>query len=518
MIDAHASISYGELRDCAIRIACVLIDMGVRTGDRVAYLLPNGANIAACYIAIQYIGAIAVPLNPRLSTDELVLLCDTAQANVLIVDERYDSLAGQLSRILEGRTWCVELDARQDGDVDGMSELYIHFAAMKGTATERYERGYVPEVFHDPQALSRIQFTGGTSGLPKGAARTHHADVMEILACVASNDMETTENPVALIQCPLEHHGGHSWFASIISVGGTMVIVEKFDELRILDAIDVHQVTHVILLPPTTYLRLLRKDAWQRFDLSSVVIIQSSAGALPKEAIARVFEAFPRADMNYGWGQSESGTGTSVRISREMLAACVPALDSVGKPMNTLEVRIVNEQGDDLGVGEPGEALVKTPCAMVGYYNLPQATAQVFTEDGWLRTGDIMEMDEEGFLYVRSRKKDMVKSGGENVFVNEVQKALLSIPGIEDCVVFGTSDPILDEAVAAVVQLEPGVMLSREQISRACKERIASFKKPRYIDYSPNLGRDSAGKLPLSSVVAAFEARKEACRVGTSQS
>lgn len=496
--DPHKQ-TYQELGDLVGKIARAFRDRGVESGDKVAYLMPNSIELVAVYLAIQMIGAVAVPLNYRLISREIAFLTNAVDAKLLVFDQRFvEKVEASLS----------EFDAR------------THLMAV-GIATAFAPRLYdlalaapLPEVplFRDAQALSRIQFTGGSTGLPKGACRTHAADLVEIDAVAESSGFTEVEHPVVLIQCPLEHHGGHSWFASALACGATVVVCGKFDPESILAQIERYAVTHMILLPPTTYLRLVRFPRLKEYDTSSVRLIQSAAGVMPPEVMRAVFDAFPHAELNYGWGQSESGVGTTIRIPRELFYSGAPELDSIGRPMKSLELRIMDEDGRDLPPGTPGEAVVRTPAAMEGYWGQPDLTAAAFTADGWLRTGDIMERDERGYLYLKARKKDMIKSGGENVFINEVQTAILRNPAVADCVVFGTSDPDMGEAVAAVVEPLPGAHLTADDVQQTCKNYIASYKKPRYVLFVDDIGRDSAGKVRLDAVVARFEAAKDRCR------
>jgi long-chain acyl-CoA synthetase len=487
-------LTYDGLYDDVRRCAQVMYDRGVRPQDKVAFILPNRAEVIIVYLAIEYMGAVAVPMNFRLIPREIAYLANSVDAKMLLFDQRFED------RIQEARP---EL---HDGiDMVAVGKEY-GYAPRLWKMAEAVEEITVP--LYTGGGLARIQFTGGTSGVPKGACRTHAADLVELHSVSASNGMLEMDHPTALIQCPLEHHGGHSWFMSSLAAGATVVVCGKFNPEKIYAQIDEHQVTHMILLPPTTYLRLVRDPSRSRFDLSSVRIVQSAAGQTTPEIIEGVFEAFPNADFNYGWGQTESGTGTSMRMTREMYRAHDPKLASVGKPMETLVLKIVDDDGQELSVGQPGEALAKGPTIMEGYYNQPELTAKAFTSDGWLRTGDIMYRDEDGYYYLTSRKKDMIKSGGENVFINEVQTAILRNPKVADCVVFGTKDPVMGEAVAAVVQPVPGATLTAEEVQDTCKQFIASYKKPRYIEFIDDIGRDDAGKVRLQTIKEYFDSKR----------
>lgn len=493
--------TYAQMNQNVNRIFHVLRDvLGVQPGQKVAYLLANSPAIVEVYYAIQKIGAVAVPLNFKLIAREIGYLVSASDSSVLLFARQFASKVAEAAPNLPERVALVSVGGSAEGKIPRAVDL------QKACETVTDEE---PDLFKDEDALTRIQYTGGSTGLPKGAARTHHADLVELDAIMDSNGIADADDNVVLIQCPLEHHGGHSWFTITFAAGATLVICAAFNAERILDDIQRYRVTYMILLPPTTYLRLLRCPTIDQYDLSSVRLVQSAAGATTVPIIRAIYSQFPNAVLNYGWGQSESGAGTSLRITRQMLEEGSPLLESVGRPMKHVSMKVVDDAGRELPPGKVGEALFKSDAAMQGYYGQPDLTHAVFTDDGWLRTGDMMEFDDEGYFYLRSRKKDMVKSGGENVFVAEVENVLRSHPDIDDCVVFGTSDPVMGEAVAAVVQPRPGAVLTVSDVQEHCKKTLASYKKPRYVVFMDNIGRDDAGKVRKQAVVDYFDAHKE---------
>lgn len=475
-------VTYAELDALSARIASAFASRGVRQGDRIAYLLPNRIELIAVYIAIQRIGAVAVPLNFRLIPREIAFLTNSVEARILVFDKEFQGRIVEARGELSPSTGLISVGK----STDFSERLYDLEVERWGEEPSLYLEG----------GLSRIQFTGGTTGVPKGACRSHAADLTEIHAIMVSNEMLAMEHPVVLIQCPLEHHGGHSWFMSALSSNATIIICGKFDAEGIFAQIDAHRATHMILLPPTTYARLVRDGHAERYDLSSMRIVQSSAGSMTPEIVKAIFSVFPYAEINYGWGQSESGVGTSARIGRDDYSPDDLRLESVGLPMETLEWRIVGADGTDVSGGEAGELLIRSPAIMDGYYLQPELTRNAFV-GGWLRTGDIMRADKDGYLYLLSRVKDVIKSGGENVFAGEVQAAILRNPLVADCIVFGVSDDLMGEAVAAVVQPVKGAILTEDDIQNACRTYIASYKKPRYIAFVDDLERDGAGKVRI---------------------
>lgn len=496
MVFEGERISYGQMNERVNRFAHLLREeAAVAPGDRVAYLLPNCPELMEVYYAAQKIGAVTVPLNFKLIAREVGFLVNASGAETLVFAAQFADLVAEAALDFEHPVRCFCVGGAAEGAVDA-EEVLARCASDE------------PLMFHEDAALSRIQYTGGSTGLPKGAARTHRADLVELASVTASNGMAASPGSIALVQCPLEHHGGHSWFTSIFATGGTLIICAAFNAERILHDIAAYGVTHMILLPPTTYERLTRCPVIDQYDLSSVRLVQSAAGATTRSMIEGVLAQFPNAELNYGWGQSESGTGTSLRITRAMLAEDSPLLGSIGRPMPYASLKIVDDEGREVPVGEVGEALIKTEAAMEGYYGQPDLTAAAFTADGWLRTGDMMSQDEAGYFFMRSRKKDMVKSGGENVFVAEVENVLRAHPAIDDCLVFGTSDPVMGEAVAAVVQPAPGAVLTAADVQMHCKQTLASYKKPRYVVFMDDMGRDSAGKVRKARIEEYFDAHK----------
>jgi Acyl-CoA synthetases (AMP-forming)/AMP-acid ligases II len=480
--------SYAEVNAHSNQICALLAARGVRPGDAVAYFLPNGVALIEIYYAIQKLGAVAVPVNARSIAPELEYFLRTSEASVLLFSSRFAEVVAAAQGQLDGlrSVLCV------DGAVEGAEDLR--------PLLDRFSDAE-PEPFREPEALTRIQFTGGSTGAPKAAERTHRADLTEFEGVYGSNGMFADEAKVVLIQCPLEHHGGHSWFASALSLGATLVLCSSFDPAQILAGIQRYRVSYIILLPPTTYLRLMSYPQLADYDLSSVRLVQSSAGGTSPEIVADIYRTFPNAVMNYGWGQTESGLGCSVVLTQEMALKRRPQIRSIGKPMPLMEMRVVDEDGRPVPDGVIGEGVCRSAAVMRGYHGQPELTASGFTADGWWRTGDLMMRDADGYFYLAGRKRELIKSGGENVFVGEVEAVVREHPAVLDAMVYGEPDPVLDEAVAAVVELRPGASLTLAELQNFCRGRLAGFKKPRSLTVLPGLDRDFAGKLHRSQVI-----------------
>ncbi|QZN86576.1 AMP-binding protein [Cellulomonas sp. C5510] len=505
-------VDYGTARDTVHRIARALLGQGVRRGDRVAYLLPSCPEIVELFYAVQLIGAVAVPLNVRLTAREVACLLRSCDAGTLVFAAMYTAkvdsaaLAGVRMLCVDGpctgpgvAPWsAADLGVADPAFAEGQCPVW----ATSLTGLQRSAPAEAPPPVRDLDAVSRIQFTGGSTGAPKGVERTHRADLVNAEGTYLSNGLDVDERKVVLIQCPLDHHAGHAWMSMGIAVGATLVLCAGFDAEAILRQVERRGVSYLILLPPSTLGRLLHHPAIGDHDLSTVRLVQSAAGGLAPDVIAAVYRRLPDAVLSYGWGQTESGLGACAVLGPEEAGPAAAHAGSVGRAMPFTEIRLVDDAGRDVAEGEVGEAVVRTGAVMTGYHGQPEATRAAFTADGWLRSGDLMRRDADGYLYLMSRRRDLIKSGGENVFAAEVDAAVRTHPGVADCVVFGVPDPVLGEAVAVAVELsEGGTAPTLTEIQDTCCARLARYKKPLHLFVLDSLDRDDAGKITTRDVI-----------------
>ncbi|MGD9809511.1 MAG: class I adenylate-forming enzyme family protein [Deferribacterales bacterium] len=479
-------ISYSQLNIRAAKLANSLIELGVKKGDKVAYLFPNCIELVETYFAIQKIGAVAVPLNHRLVFSEIRYLLESADCSIFFYSEKYRDIA------IECGGTSIDVLKQCICTTDNPSEVELGYEQFLANGAE-----VEPDIEVSNDDLCRIQFTGGTTGIPKGVMHTHEQDALTMLSLLTQTKIGTVPDEVVMAQSPMNHHGGYTWVMCAIAAGCTYVMQDKFDSKKILEAIEREKVTYLLLLPPSSYLRLTQSDHMKEYDVSSIKVIQTSAGGTSKEIANAVFQNFPNAEMHYGWAQTESGVGTKLILTRDMDIDS-ELFNSIGSPAGLIELKIIDDRGVEVPEGAVGECVVKGPTIMSGYYGQPELTEKTFCGK-WLHTGDML-YKKNGYYYMVGRKTDMVKTGGENVYSKDVESVLLSNPCIAECAVVGIRDDKWGEAIAAVIRPCEGKTITCEDLLKYCKCNMASYKKPKYICITTDPIADSAGKINKSRI------------------
>lgn len=491
LVHGERRISFLELNTRACKLANGLRKLGVKKGDRIAYVFPNCIELVETYFAIQKLGAVAVPLNHRLVHTEINLLLESAGCSVLFFNEKYRDIAlregGKPTKGLKHAICITENLLGQDVSYEAL--------LSSGEYSE-------PDAGILPEDICRIQFTGGTTGIPKGVEHSHEQDVLTMLSLLVQTKIGTVPEEVVMAQSPMNHHGGYTWVMCAMAAGCTYVMQDKFDSCRILEAIEKEKVSYLLLLPPTSYLRLINDPCMKNYDVSSVKVVQTSAGGTSKEIAQKIFKAFINCEMHYGWAQTESGVGTKLILTRDMNPEDT-IFKSVGRPAALAELKIVDDEGREVPDGTVGECLFRGPTMMTGYYGQPELTADV-QRGGWLHTGDLFYR-ENGFYYMVGRKKDMIKSGGENVFASDVEKVLLSNPFVEECAVVGVPDEQWGEAIAAIIKPAEGCKPTFDDIISYCRCSMAGYIKPKYIRFVNEPLADGAGKIQKSKLMEKYK-------------
>lgn len=477
------SLRYRDVQDLSHRVAASLVAAGVATGEKVAILSGNDPVAFSCVFGISRAGAVWCPINPRNEAAENRELLDLFDCSVLVYQSSFASLVERIRPDLPGiRTWvCLDPDGPLPAGTLGWADFLA--GGADGAVTDR------------PPAddLAMIVGTGGTTGRPKGVMLT--GTNLESMTAITLMSYPFSGRPVYLALAPLTHAAGVLCFP-IMCLGGEIVIMRRPDVGAFIDLIERHGVTHTFL-PPTLIYLVLAEPALDSTNLTSLQCFWY--GAAPMSA-TRLAEALTRIGpvMAQLFGQTEAPMMISTMAPADHFhpdgTVATGRLTSAGRPTPLVIVGIMDADGTLLPRRERGEIVVRGSLVTPGYYRNPEATAEV-SRFGWHHTGDIGYLDEDGFLFIVDRAKDMVITGGFNVYSTEVEQALMQHPGVQDCAVVGLPDEKWGERVVAVLQAAPGAGLDPAEVIAFVKGRIGSVKAPKEVHVWPDLPRSKVGKI-----------------------
>jgi long-chain acyl-CoA synthetase len=476
---ADMAFSYSQVDEISGRVATSLRGLGLERGDKVAVQLPNVPQFLFVYFGILKAGLTMVPLNPLLRAPEVAYHLDDSDAKVLVTFELFadEAVKGVADVGHDVATYVVQMpgsDERPDG-TRHFDELY--FAD---------DTGEIEPTSADDTAV--LLYTSGTTGRPKGAELTHFQLFMN--CTIAGGLFGFRDDDVGLAVLPLFHvFGLSSVLNTSVRYGGTIVLVPRFELEPVLDAMAQHRVT-IFSGVPTMYFALLSADLGDR-DLSTLRVGVSGGAAIPGEVIRAFEEKFPGVVILEGYGLSETASTTTFNISAEQRKVL-----SIGKPIWGVEVRVVGEDGKSLPPGEEhvGEIVIRGHNVMKGYYKKPKETAEAF-KGGWFHTGDLAYADDEGYLFIVDRKKDLIIRGGYNVYPREIEEVLFAHPAVAEAAVIGKPDEKLGEEVLAFVALKEGASATGDEIRAWAKERVAAYKYPREVRIVETLPKGPTGKI-----------------------
>jgi fatty-acyl-CoA synthase len=467
--------TYRSLHQRTDKLAAFLRGRGISAGDRVAVLAKNGNEYMEAQFACGRIGAIAVLLNWRLTVPELEYICNDCTPRFMIHDVSMTDMASQLQTLCHiDELLCID---QSQGD---QSAYETALAAHDGTPLKRESLTH-----DDPWA---IMYTSGTTGHPKGAIITHG---MTFWNCVNLGiPARISPDTVQLVVLPLFHTGGLNCYANpVLHAGGTIIIAPTFDPSEALRVIGdaAFGVTHFFAVP-APYQFMMQHPDFASTDLSRLRI--AGVGGAP--CALAILEAWAGrgVEIVQGYGMTETSPGSTMLDA----ADATRKIGSAGKPLLHTAVRIVADDGSDAAPGAVGELWTKGPNITPGYWNKPEATASSF-EDGWLKTGDAARLDDEGFIFIVDRWKDMYISGGENVYPAEVENVLFQLPAIADAAVIGVPNDKWGEVGLAILVLKPGQSIDKHTVVSHCVERLAKFKVPADIAIVDVLPRNATGKV-----------------------
>lgn len=477
---AKDELTWKELDQQATWLAQAMVSKGVCKGTRVAVLWHNSVEWALVWYACQRIGAVPMPLNTRLLPDEIVHHVKLAGCEAMFCAARFAETAQGVAALGAMRLLVVE---------DGSVESAVSWDDLLACGSSDLLNIDVRE---DDEAV--VLFTSGTTGEPKGVVRTQR--IVRDHALVLALGDGAAHAEVMVTASPLYHTAGLLCVLKMAALCGTLVLAERLDPPVVLELIERYRATQIMLVPPVVYGRLAACDRWRSYDLTSVRQVLISAGRCDLGYARIAFMLFPNACLRFSWGSTEACSITGVAVSREELERDPELVCTVGRANGLVEIRLVDDEGNDVPEGTVGEALVRSPLVFDGYLRADssETTDDAFV-DGWLKTGDMLKRDAQGLYYLVDRKKDIIKTGGENVYALEVERALLASPAIEDCAVVGVRDERYEEGIAAALKLAPGATLSAEEVLAVCEGRLPGYKKPRYWAVVDELPVNSVGKV-----------------------
>ena len=482
LISDGRSLSWSELLDRVARLAGALKKLGLRPEDRVAMLSLNSSRYAEYYYATFWAGGNVVPMNIRWSMPEHVYSINDSEARFLIVDDTFADAGREVAEQCPSIDFVIHAG---DGESPKGMLSYEGLVAEARPAEDAFRNG---------EDLAGIFYTGGTTGFPKGVMLPHRA--LWTSALCFGTGVAVTSTDRMLHAVPLFHIAGSAMLFSVTTFGGSHAIIPAFEPKVFLKAVRTFNPT-LSLLVPTMIAMLLREPDLKTTDTSSLHRLIYGASPITEAVLKEAMAKMPETSFIHGYGQTElAPLATLLGSEYHVLEGSKSQkIRSVGQPIVAVEVEIVDPEGHELPRGDVGEVRVRGANAMHGYWNKPEETAATL-KDGWVHTGDGGYMDDDGFVYIVDRVKDMIITGGENVYSAEVENAIMQYPGLAECAVIGIPDDQWGEAVHAIVVPREGHMPAADAIKAHCRKLIAPFKCPRGVDVRPEpLPKSGAGKI-----------------------
>jgi long-chain acyl-CoA synthetase len=462
------SLTFRELHTRVEGIAGTLTSQGFGVGDRLALLLPNGSDYIELMYACSMLGVIAVPLNTRLSTKEIDGVLEDARPHGIV---RHSSLAVP----------AVQLSWQQVIDKEPLP----------------ISSGPAPKVFYDPEAVLGLIYTSGTTGRPKGVTVTHG----NVLADIHNFNywMRYTEGGIYLHSAPIFHIADIPSMFAAPAFGASQFTIPKFSAQTFCEMVEREHVTHTVLVP--TMINLVTQfPGAKNYDLSSLQVLAYGGSPMAPELVHRTRELLPKVKLIQVYGLSETGFLTGLQDQEHT----EDKLMSCGRPCPGVDLQVTDTSGKQIDPGQAGELIVRGANVMRGYWNNSEETAKAF-RDGFFRTGDIGRQDAGGYFYILDRLKDMIVTGGENVYSGEVEAVIYEHPAVREVAVFGVPDPQWGELVMACAVLKPDATLTTDELVAFCRRSLASYKLPRRVEFlETDLPKNSAGKVLKKSLRERF--------------
>jgi acyl-CoA synthetase (AMP-forming)/AMP-acid ligase II len=475
------SFTWKEVNERVNRFGNALLSRGLRKGDKVAVFAQNSHRYAETYFALAKTGLVAVPINWQSADSEAAYILNHSEAKALVVDRDHMAVIDSLSSQAPLLEHVIQMG---DGEARGLD----YESALRESPSGE------PPVEVLPDDLRALVYTSGTTGMPKGCIVTHRQSL-------ASFSNYLIEIPVprerpTLLTVPFFTGFGAFQCLGAPYTGGTMVILRRFEPSLVFEAIERHGIAHMCLVP-TMIVSLCNAPDIGRYDLSSLRLIGYGGSPIAPAVLRRAIAVF-KCGFYQVYGTAEAG-GLVAFLTPEDHAldgseAKEKRLLSTGREAVYAEIRLVDEDGVGVPVNEPGELIVRSDSSISGYWKMPEKTAETI-RDGWVFTGDVAYRDEDGYIYIADRKKEMIISGGMNIYPAEIEAVLYAHPAVAQAAVIGVPDERWGEAVKAVIELREGARATEDEIIEFCRERLASYKKPKSVDFVERIPVGGSGKV-----------------------
>jgi len=484
LVFAKQRLNYAQFADQVARLAAVFKQAGLKGHDVVAVLDTNSDCYVASYYAAAKAGLTFLPLNYRAKENELEYMINAAETRLLLVGDRYIDLIERMRPQLKVQSFIAIGDGRS-----GLPRLSALAAKAEPDETEA-------EV--EDEDTSILMYTSGTTSLPKGVMLSFRDFTAYVTANVEMAD--GTDRGVALVCVPFYHIAGTTAYMTNIWTGRKMIVMQQFEAKNWLELVQAEKVTHAFVVP-TMMKQLLDEPSFSKTDLSSLTNLAYGGAAMPIQVIRRAIDAFPKTvGFVNAYGQTETTSSLTVlgpndhRLegSAAEVELKLKRLNSIGKPLPDVEVRVRDEEGKPLPAGQIGEIIIRTPRIMKGYAGRADDAA---LPDGWRATGDLGWLDEDGYVFFAGRKDDMIIRGGENIAPAEIEAVLMSHPAVDEVAVVGAPSEEWGQTVKAFVVLRKGGSATEKELSEFCKSRLASFKRPERIAFLDALPKNQLGKI-----------------------
>lgn len=466
--------NYAQLDEATAKVASALIAAGLGKGDRIAWIGKNSDLNFILFYGAARAGIVMAPIGWRLSPTEWAFIVNDTQAKLVFAGPGFETIADQLA-----------------GKLDHAPRI-IDAAAARAMIDDAARTAFAPSTAHD--AVLQL-YTSGTTGNPKGAVLSNH----NLFALRKhSNDLDLPytkweDDEAVLVAMPCAHIGGTGLGIMALAAGLPGIILAEFNPDGVFDAVEQHGVTRFFMVPAALQF-LLMHPRCATVDYSRLKYILYGAAPIPLELLRQCIQMFG-AQFIQAYGMTETTGTISMLPPEDHDPAGNARMRSAGKPLPGVEIKILGPDGEEMPVGEVGEVVTRSSNNMLGYWNLPEATAKTVDADGWIRTGDAGYMDADGYLFIHDRMKDMIISGGENIYPAEVESAIFGHPAVQEVAVFGIPDDKWGETVKAVCVAKPGMTIDEADIIAWTRERIAPFKCPRSVDVIDALPRNASGKI-----------------------